>query len=614
MKLLLALVAALAVTQTSFSYKIQDTSRSLEDDFLDFIALIPQDKVIEIVHDYAANDAEFQATIKYLQSEEFKKLILAVDALPEYIDFLNYLHFAGIDVYTGINQIHEILGLEGLKPPSGRKIQPRITGGLTGLLEDIKNVLPIQEIRALYQEKLKTSKAFAEFIKVIESPEFQKIVDALEANPEFQHIILTAEQHGIDVQAVADFLNTVFGLNFPDKSTRSIRASDLANDLQEFLDLIPIEEIVDVVLTYLSKDAQVQQAFEYLQSQEFHQLVRDIEATPETGELLEYLYHAGVNPYFWLNKVHEILGMEPINRPGNFKAPVRVAKISGGGFAGMIFDIKAIIPLAKLEALAKHKMQTSKAFAELIHTLSSPMFQRLVDTLMANKSFLHLLDEIEKFGIDLKGVADLLKTVLGINISRPKRSSSGPLAEDLKEFLDLVPSDKIFPLVIDYVVSDKEVQHTLLYLKSQEFKDLVVSISEIPEFVNFVHYLNNAGMDVYFWINRLYRYLGIEQIYPVNRNVVSSRQITGGFSGLLADVKALLPLDEIAALYDQKLKTSEAFVDLVEQMKSPDFQAIVDALLENEIFISLLVKAEEAGVDLVAVIDLLYTLFGITTN
>lgn len=61
-------------------------TRNLQDDLNDFLALVPVDQVLTIALDYLANDSEVQEFVVYLQSEEFHKIILAVEELQEFKD------------------------------------------------------------------------------------------------------------------------------------------------------------------------------------------------------------------------------------------------------------------------------------------------------------------------------------------------------------------------------------------------------------------------------------------------------------------------------------------------------------------------------------------------
>jgi hypothetical protein len=92
---------------------ISDTgTHSLKDDLKDFMALVPNDKVLEITLDYLVNDTELHEEVRefvvYIQSEKFPKIHKIVEYLKEYEDvsafmcmFLNpksdseniYVHF-----------------------------------------------------------------------------------------------------------------------------------------------------------------------------------------------------------------------------------------------------------------------------------------------------------------------------------------------------------------------------------------------------------------------------------------------------------------------------------------------------------------------------------------
>jgi hypothetical protein len=74
----------------------------------------------------------------------------------------------GVDVYELDNQIHDILGL----PPFQPKQSTRRGFGLNGLIDDVINVLPVHEFKALFDEKMQTSPVFQALVAAIQSPEF----------------------------------------------------------------------------------------------------------------------------------------------------------------------------------------------------------------------------------------------------------------------------------------------------------------------------------------------------------------------------------------------------------------------------------------------------------
>jgi len=58
-------------------------TRRLQDVQKEFMALVPTDKVLEIVLDYLANDEEVREFVAYIQSEKFPKIHTVVEHLKE---------------------------------------------------------------------------------------------------------------------------------------------------------------------------------------------------------------------------------------------------------------------------------------------------------------------------------------------------------------------------------------------------------------------------------------------------------------------------------------------------------------------------------------------------
>jgi hypothetical protein len=60
---------------------------------------------------------------------------------------------------------------------------------------------------------------------------------------------------------------------------------NLQDDLDEFLALVPVDQILGIALDYLANDAEVQEAVIYLQSEEFHKIVLTVEGLQETKDV-----------------------------------------------------------------------------------------------------------------------------------------------------------------------------------------------------------------------------------------------------------------------------------------------------------------------------------------
>jgi hypothetical protein len=56
------------------------------------------------------------------------------------------------------------------------------------------------------------------------------------------------------------------------------------------------------------------------------------------------------------------------------------------------------------------------------------------------------------------------------------------LQDDLDDFLALVPLDKVLTIALDYLANDSEVQELVIYLQSDEFHKIVLTVEDLKEF------------------------------------------------------------------------------------------------------------------------------------
>lgn len=188
---------------------------------------------------------------------------------------------------------------------------------------------------------------------------------------------------------------------------------------------------------------------------------------------------------------------------------------------------------------------------------------------------------------------------------------SGALHEDVQDFLDLVPAAKINEIVTDYILGDSEVQTAIDYLlTSTIIKDIVVEVEAIPELINLINYVQKTGIDIYYIVNELNKALGINELVPPSHSAIMER--TGGIAGLVTDIVKVIPIDKFIRTYAQKIKTSSDFNGLIDQLKSDNFQQVVNKVYENKSVQIILNGLKTSGVNTQIVADLLYIILGIT--
>lgn len=211
-----ALVLLAFVATASAKIELPNFGRGeLYKDIQEFLDLMPVEQIFDITIQYYTQDAEFQKMIQYFKSEGFKQLVKDVEALPEIKVLMDYIHNAGIDIYKMVNLMNSALGLPPLTPPNYYVADVQITGGVKGYVQDILAVLPKQQLQNLYDKKLKTSKAFADFIKQLQSDNFQQIVNKVYTNPKFQEFLAHARNSGIDLLVIKNLLEILWGIRIP---------------------------------------------------------------------------------------------------------------------------------------------------------------------------------------------------------------------------------------------------------------------------------------------------------------------------------------------------------------------------------------------------------------
>ncbi|XP_033606697.1 uncharacterized protein LOC111862841 isoform X2 [Cryptotermes secundus] len=556
-------------------------TRNLNDDLNDFLALVPLDEVLGIVLDYLANDQEVQELILYLQSEEFHKIVITVEELDEFKLLIKIPEELGIDVNSIINLIHEIIGL----PPYAARKNTRRGVGLNGLIDDLIAILPIDDLKALFEKKQQTSPDFKALIDAIQSPEFKSILDKLESLPEFQKLLQNLRDKGVDVDHIIEFLKALFGLSR--RGTRSLK-----DDLKDLLDVIPHKEIGVIVLDYVLHDREVSDLAIHVQSPEFRQLVEAVVNSDELKDIIAHLRDQGV---VVISQVNELLGFPALSLGD--KATRR-----GEGVKGLVDDVIKVLPVERLKEIFRDKLLNSADFRRLIDVILSPDFKELVRRLKATSEFKELEDDLRNRGVDRDYIIQRLKEAFGLS-QRGTRN----LNDDLNDFLALVPLDEVIAIVLDYLANDQEVQELILYLQSEEFHKIVITVEELDEFKLLIKIPEELGIDVNSIINLIHEIIGLPP-YAARKN--TRRGV--GLNGLIDDLIAILPIDDLKALFEKKQQTSPDFKALIDAIQSPEFKSILDKLESLPEFQKLLQNLRDKGVDVDHIIELLKALFGLS--
>lgn len=175
MKLLAVIIAFAAVVLISTTSS-EPSPRGLQDDFEEFVELLPFDKILDVAFKYVLTDTEVQEALQYLLGPEFSTIWDQVFALKEVRDVLDYLEQAGVEAYAFFNDLADLLGLNPVKPNVNVRHSVS-TRGLSNLIDEVLALLPKDELLALFEHKLETSVEFKAFFDKLKSTDFQKLVE-----------------------------------------------------------------------------------------------------------------------------------------------------------------------------------------------------------------------------------------------------------------------------------------------------------------------------------------------------------------------------------------------------------------------------------------------------
>lgn len=171
----------------------------------DFLTLIPQTTIDEVVAKYFVISGDFRHAVKFLRSSDFKQLIQEAEEVPEILEILEFLHLLTVQQHQSDFVAHqkisesqmangacELMRLQShlentidninvqieLLPYSGEDTAVRQLGSFTSFVEELLGHLPRESYVSMIEEKRKRNTDFAEFYTALRSPSLQPMADA----------------------------------------------------------------------------------------------------------------------------------------------------------------------------------------------------------------------------------------------------------------------------------------------------------------------------------------------------------------------------------------------------------------------------------------------------
>ncbi|KAG8236584.1 hypothetical protein J437_LFUL015770 [Ladona fulva] len=368
-------------------------TRSLDDLLNQFFEFVPFDQIVEVVKRYMENDPDVKAAWEFLQSEEFNKLIDTVRNMPEYKDFVQYLMDAGFDLYKYINLLRAAFGLPPIVPPKIRSVKE---SGIIVMVKEILSLLPVEDIKNWYHTVCEPDPDYQAFLAKIRSPEFLVIVEKVYNSPQYQELTDIMRAQGIDVAAIEEAIRNFFN------GAKRADPPSLDDLFNQFLEFIPFDQIVEVVKRYMANDPDVKQAWEFLQSDEFHKIIDTVRAMPEYKEFVKFLLDAGYDLYKYLNLLRAAFGLPPIVPP-----KIRMARESG--IIVMVKEILTLLPVEDIKNWYHTVCEPDPVFQDFLAKLRSPEFLNIVMAVYNSPQYQELTAIMVAQGIDVAAIEEVIR-------------------------------------------------------------------------------------------------------------------------------------------------------------------------------------------------------------
>ncbi|KAJ8723988.1 hypothetical protein PYW07_007968 [Mythimna separata] len=180
--------------------------------------------------------------------------------------------------------------------------------------------------------------------------------------------------------------------------------------VEDFLDVIiqeVDEEMAELMEQYIEYDEYLQ-AVEYMRTNNFKDLVYEMEALPEFQAVIEFLENDNIDIHYFLDFFNELIDNINMKRTARQSA-------SGKDLTAFTRDCIAIFPKEKLSTLYDQKMADDEEFRTAIENLNSEEWDAVFGALWNNDVFKAEVQTLADNGIDIGVFFEEILAIFGQN-------------------------------------------------------------------------------------------------------------------------------------------------------------------------------------------------------
>ncbi|KAL0116912.1 hypothetical protein PUN28_010053 [Cardiocondyla obscurior] len=387
----------------------------------------------------------------------------------------------------------------------------------------------------------------------------------------------------------------------------------LHEDLQDILDLVPVQDCYEIFVSYVLFDKEVQEFIVELdKSKVIRDLMVNFQSIPEVNNFMDYLRKEGLNVFNVIKTLNKsVKELVPVN---SYNLILNSAQRRTGGLRGLFKDIREYVDYDAFLSLYVDKLKTSTAFANFVNELKSDNTQQIINKAVEIRPLQYLVSSLKNKSVNVKHVADVLYLLFELNVPSPSPKN---LVQELYEFVELLPAKDFVGTIVKYLNEDEQVRAAISYMFEEEFHDLLRAYEATEEFQALVAYLEEAGLPITAAIQEWHRAIGMEKYVPskldsyLQHSQINVQKIGDGMKGMIKDLYNLLPLNKIDALYEEKLKYSKVFAEFIGKIVSAEMLNILKNIGATEAYQEFITKSAAKGLDFVSLGNLNIRIIGL---
>ncbi|CRL00145.1 CLUMA_CG013421, isoform A [Clunio marinus] len=185
---------------------------------------------------------------------------------------------------------------------------------------------------------------------------------------------------------------------------------NLQEDLNEFLNLVPVDDIRNLTEFFYANDGEMRQSYDYLRDEGFKLVVENISKLSLVKKFITFLNDSGVDFAESKKRIEKI-----VLTSEEAKSIVVNDETEGnmGGMNAFFSEALSLIPQDEVLSLLFVKMEESNSFSSFLEKLNASDYENITDNLKKSQGIQEIYFAFHAHGIDIMEWAKSLRSFFG---------------------------------------------------------------------------------------------------------------------------------------------------------------------------------------------------------